>query len=256
MSGHASGCLVCGEALAYRTRGEAVTCELCGAAGTSPVTCAAGHFVCDACHAAPAREVIERACRGSGSTDPVALASGLMRHPSLKLHGPEHHFLVPAVLLAAVANARGTPDQRERWLAEARRRADAVPGGSCGFQGACGAGVGVGIFVSVATGATPLARQAWGAANRATGRALTIIGTVGGPRCCKRTTWLALLSGIRAAREALDVQLEGRGPSCDWSELNGECLGAPCPFHPARRAVRALRERASPRAATAAAPPG
>ena len=236
MTGHHGGCLVCGEELAYRVEASAVSCALCGAPGVSPVTCQAGHFVCDPCHAVPARDVIERACMASDSTDPLALATRLMRHPSLKLHGPEHHFLVPAVLLTAVVNARGTTSEKARLLAEARRRSDAVPGGSCGFQGACGAGVGVGIFASVATGATPLARRAWGTANLATGRALTVIGRVGGPRCCKRTTWLALLTGVRVAREALGVRLSGRGPACEWSELNGECLGEPCSFHPARRA--------------------
>ena len=188
MSDHFKGCLVCGEPLAYRDRATPVRCAFCGGAGASPVACAAGHFVCDTCHAAPARDLIERACRTSESCDPLALATALMRHPSLRLHGPEHHFLVPAVLLTALANARGRPDEKPGLLAEARRRADAVPGGACGFQGACGAGVGVGIFASLATGATPLAREAWGAANRATGRALSVIGGLGGPRCCKRTT--------------------------------------------------------------------
>jgi len=232
MSDHFQGCLVCGEALSYRDRALSVTCAFCGEAGSSPVSCAAGHFVCDTCHAAPARDVIERACRASAASDPLALATSLMRHPSLKLHGPEHHFLVPAVLLTALCNVRGLPAEKPGLLAEARRRADKVPGGSCGFQGACGAGVGVGIFASVATGATPLARETWGAANRATGRALTVIGGLGGPRCCKRTTWLAVLTGMRFAREQLKVRLPGEAGTCEWSQANAECLGTPCPFHP------------------------
>lgn len=229
------GCLTCGAELVYRAAASPVTCAFCGTAGTSPVACAGGHFVCDACHAAPAREVIERACLASDSTDPISLATGLMRHPSLKLHGPEHHLLVPAVLLTAWANARGEGAGKPRLLAEARRRSDGVAGGSCGFQGACGAGVGVGIFASIASGATPLAKASWGVANRATGRALTVIGQLGGPRCCKRTSWLALLTGIRVAGESLGVELSGRGPACEWNEVNAECLGDPCPFHPARR---------------------
>lgn len=235
MKAHRRGCLVCGEALAYRDEAAPVTCAFCGAAGSSPVACRDGHFVCDTCHAAPAREVIERACLGSGSTDPVALATGLMRHPALRLHGPEHHFLVPAALLTAVANAGAARGEKGRWLAEAWRRSDAVPGGACGFQGACGAGVGVGIFTSVATGATPLAGESWGAANLATARALTAIGRLGGPRCCKRTTFLALVTGIGVAERRLGVRLSPTSPACDWSELNEECQGEPCPFHPARR---------------------
>ena len=232
---HHQGCLLCGAPLDYRDAAAPVACVLCGAACESPVTCRDGHFVCDGCHAAPARDVIERACLASQGTDPVVVATALMRHPSLKLHGPEHHFLVPATLLAAVANAQGRAAAKPGLLAEARRRSDAVPGGSCGFHGACGAGVGVGIFASVVSGITPLTRKGWGQANQATGRALTVIGGVGGPRCCKRTTWLALLTGIRVAREALGVRLGGRGPACEWSEVNAECLDEACPFHPDRR---------------------
>lgn len=232
---HHQDCFLCGAPLEYRATAAEVRCALCGAGATSPVACRAGHFVCDACHGAPAREVIERACRSTTSTDPVAIATALMRHPSLKLHGPEHHFLVPAALLAALCNARGDAAAKPALLAEARRRSDAVAGGFCGFQGACGAGVGVGIFASLATGATPLAREGWGLANRATGRALAVIGGLGGPRCCKRTTALAILSGIRLAREALGVRLEGRGAACEWADRNRECLEGDCPFHTSRR---------------------
>ncbi|HSM93276.1 MAG TPA: DUF5714 domain-containing protein [Anaeromyxobacteraceae bacterium] len=228
---HHQGCLICGAGLEYRASAEPVRCTFCGFETASPVRCRDGHFVCDACHASPAKDVIERTCAASTSTDPMALATGLMRHPSLKLHGPEHHFLVPATLLAALSNARGDAAAKPRLLAEARRRSDAVAGGFCGFQGACGAGVGVGIFASVATGATPMARESWGLANGATARALTVIGGLGGPRCCKRTTWLALLTGIRIARETLGVRLDGRGAACEWSGRNAECLGDRCPFH-------------------------
>ena len=208
------GCLICGLELYYLPVAQAVRCELCGTAAVSPARCRAGHVVCDACHAAPAKDVIERVCAVSRSTDPMAFATSLMSHASVKLHGPEHHFLAPAVLLTALANARNDGTSKPRLLAEARRRSDVVPGGSCGFQGACGAGVGVGIFASIATGATPLARESWGLANGATARALTVIAGLGGPRCSKRTTWLALLTGIRFARERLGVRLAGRGPSC------------------------------------------
>jgi hypothetical protein len=229
------GCLQCGAPLEYRAEAVPVRCAFCGGDGRSPVACRDGHFVCDACHAAPARDVIERSCLASGARDPVALATALMRHPGVKLHGPEHHFLVPAVLVTALCNARGDAGSKARLLTEARRRSDAVAGGFCGFQGACGAGVGVGIFASLATGANPLARESWGLANGATAHALTVIGGLGGPRCCKRTTWLAILSGIRFAREHLGVTLVGAGPACEWAETNAECIEAACPFHPDRR---------------------
>lgn len=229
---HRSGCLVCGAELVYRADAERMACALCGGAGESPVRCAAGHFVCDACHSGSAKDVIERACLATEQTDPLALARALMRHPQVKLHGPEHHFLVPAVLLAALANARGDRRELPRQLAEARRRSDPVAGGFCGFQGACGAGVGAGIFVSIATAATPLASEPWALANGATARALDVLARVGGPRCCKRTTGLALLATVRFARERLGVKLPAAAAPCEHADRNAECIAARCPFYP------------------------
>lgn len=228
---HHRGCLLCGAELEYRVEAEPVRCATCGAEQASTARCRSGHFVCDACHAGSGKDLIARVCAASEGTDPVAIATQLMHHPAVKMHGPEHHFLVPAALIAAWANASGRGAEKARLLSEARRRSDTVVGGSCGFQGACGAGVGVGIFASLATGATPMTRASWGLANGATARALGTIARLGGPRCCKRTTWLALLTGVRVAREQLGVRLEGRGPACEFSDRNPDCLERDCPFH-------------------------
>ncbi len=229
-----SGCVVCGGALEYLAAAEPMTCATCGSSAASAARCVAGHFVCDACHAGSAKDVIERFCAATASTDPLEIARVLMRHPKVKLHGPEHHFLVPAALLAAHANACGAPSDKPRLLAEARRRSEPVAGGFCGFQGACGAAIGAGIYVSLATGATPLAAEAWGLANGATARTLDVLARVGGPRCCKRTTGLVLLSAVKFAREKLAVALDGRGAPCEVSEINAECIEARCPFYPRR----------------------
>jgi hypothetical protein len=236
MGEHRSGCLVCGAELRYGAA-ERLACALCGAVAETPARCAAGHYVCDPCHSGNAKDAIERACLATASEDPLEIARALMRHPKLKLHGPEHHFLVPAALLAADANVRGERGDLPRRLADARRRSDGVAGGSCGFQGACGAGVGAGIYVSVATGATPLSDDPWRLANAATSRALDVISRPGGPRCCKRTTGLAILAAARFAREHLGVHLRPRSAPCEWADANRECIEARCPFYP--RAARA-----------------
>jgi hypothetical protein len=228
------GCLVCGRELVYDLVASPATCAVCALDEPSLARCPEGHYVCDACHSSPAKEVIERVCNSAAGRDPVALATALMRHPAVKMHGPEHHFPVPAALLAAWSSATSAPD-RAGLLAEARRRSDDVVGGSCGFHGACGSGIGVGIFASLATGATPRSGASWGQANRATAGALQVIGDVGGPRCCKRTTWLALLAGTRFAREQLGVPLEGRGPRCEFHARNDDCLERSCPFYPGER---------------------
>ena len=54
----------------------------------------------------PAMELIESYCISSKSEDPLELALTVMRNPKVKMHGPEHHFLVPACLLAAYYNIK------------------------------------------------------------------------------------------------------------------------------------------------------
>lgn len=231
-----SGCLLCGAELVYLRAGELMTCSTCGAALESAARCGAGHFVCDACHSGSAKDVIARACLAAEGDDPVAIARTILRHPAVALHGPEHHFLVPAALLAAHANATGARADLPGLLAEARRRSDQVAGGFCGFQGACGAAIGAGIYVSLVTGATPLADEPWALANGATARALDALARLGGPRCCKRTTQLTLLAAIAYARERLGVRLGRSSPACAFAEANAQCIGARCPFHPRPRA--------------------
>jgi hypothetical protein len=226
-----SGCLACGAELAYLVEAEPMACLGCGAVLPSRARCAAGHFVCDACHSCDARDAVERVCAAAEETDPVAIALRAMRHPRVRMHGPEHHFLVPAALLAAWCNARGAGGERAAGVAEARRRAEPLVGGMCGFQGACGAAIGAGVFASVALGVTPLSTGGWGRAQRLTARALQIVADSGGPRCCKRDSWLALLAGARFARDELGVEMPAGAPSCEFSGLNRQCLEDDCPFH-------------------------
>ena len=41
-------------------------------------------------------------------------------------------------------------------------------------------------FISIISGATPLKNEPWGLANKMTSKALDAIGSIGGPRCCKK----------------------------------------------------------------------
>ncbi len=69
--------------------------------------------------------------------------------------------MVGAALLTAYKNAGGQLDL-EKALHEMYRRGKEVPGGACGFWGACGAGISAGQFLSIVTQSTPLVRGALG----------------------------------------------------------------------------------------------
>jgi hypothetical protein len=226
-----TGCLVCGSPLVY-TAPETRTCHYCRTVQQSNAACQEGHFICDACHSASANDLIQRVCSATDSKEPLALAISLMRDPRIKMHGPEHHYLVPAVLLAAWSNTTGQPEAtRAQWVSKARGRAEEVKGGSCGFNGACGAGIGTGICVSVGLGATPLSVSEWRLANLLTSRSLGAIAENGGPRCCKRDTFLAIEQAKAFLEQEKGVAFPAEeSPRCEFSPLNKECIAEACPY--------------------------
>jgi hypothetical protein len=158
------------------------------------------------------------------------MATEIMRSRSVSMHGPEHHFLVPAVLISAYCNKVREP-RKESMILHARKRAEKVPGGFCGTHGNCGAGVGTGIFISIISGSTPLAKEEWGLSNLMTGKSLVSIAMHGGPRCCKRDTYLAIGESVNFLKEKFDVTLESKRITCEFSDNNRECLKTGCLFY-------------------------
>ena len=115
----------------------------------------------------------------------------------------------------------------------AKKRASHILGGFCGFYGDCGAAVGTGIFVSLITDANPLSVAEWKLANLMTAKSLLTVAQHGGPRCCKRNTYLALMQAVKFLKEKLGVTLKVReGHECEFYDLNSECLRKSCPFYP------------------------
>ncbi len=232
---HKTDCLVCGKELDYLFTPVQTNCFYCREKAETDVMCSGGHFVCDACHRLGAMDLIYRYCIRTSKHDPIVMATELMRSKKVAMHGPEHHFIVPAVLITAYYNTLGgitSISEKEKKLREALRRSEKVPGGFCGFYGACGAAIGTGIFISLVTGATPLARQEWMLSNMMTSRSLSCIAHSGGPRCCKRDTYIALVEAVAFIEENLNVKIEiDPVIHCCFHSLNRECLKSACPFY-------------------------
>jgi len=226
------GCFICGQELVYAREASQRLCVLCGQEFNTHIHCPAGHFVCDRCHRIDAVDWIEHACLNSKAEDPIQLATELMRSAWVNVHGPEHHFLVPAVMLTAVYNRTHVPELIPTAIKQARRRAAEVPGGFCGYQGACGGAIGAGIFMSIYTGATPLSQNEFVHSNRLTSQCLLEIAEIGGPRCCKRSTYLSLEIAARYLEKYFSIELPLAKPvKCTFFEDNLECLLDTCPYY-------------------------
>lgn len=225
-----SACIVCGKPLMYDTTARKMQCEQCGRHVLSHACCADGHFVCDACHADYGAQVIVQACLGLSSDNPITIAQTLMQLPSIHMHGPEHHILAGAALLTAYYHAGGQLDLPQ-VLKHIVQRGKQVPGGTCGFWGACGAAISAGIFMSIVQNVTPLKRIGYGNSNTMTAKCLHAIGETGGPRCCKRNTFLAIWEAAIYCREALGISMAlPSSITCTFPNRNRECLRRKCPF--------------------------
>lgn len=222
-------CIICGAPLEYLAAPVEMECAICHRRFTNNVRCTEGHYVCDDCHTAGIDSIVG-ICLHETSTNPVAIMERLMALPTCHMHGPEHHIMVGAALITAYHNAGGDVDMV--WaLSEMVRRGKQVPGGACGNWGACGAALSTGMFVSIVTRSNPLAAETWSLSNRMTSEALLNVSKHGGPRCCKRDSYLSILAAVAFAREHLGVVMEAPANiTCTRSRFNNQCLKSNCPF--------------------------
>lgn len=222
-------CLICGAPLIYLEKNERMECAVCHKKEISNTVCRNGHYVCNDCHT-NGIDTLMGVCLAESSKNPLKIIRKLMALPYCHMHGPEHHIMVGSALLTAYKNVGGKIDLKN-CLAEMQSRGKKVPGGACGFWGACGAGISAGMFISIVTGSTPLKNKEWGLSNQMTSDALGAIASPGGPRCCKRNSYTAIIQAVKFAKKHLGVNMELDEIKCSQSSENNQCIKERCPFH-------------------------
>ena len=221
-------CLICKAPLEYLEKDILMECEICHKTENSKTRCINGHYVCNECHT-QGLDTIIGLCIKEPSKNPIAIIEKMMSLPFCHMHGPEHHVMVGAALLTAYKNAGGDIDLR-RSLAEMMNRGKSVPGGACGFWGACGAGISSGMFISIISKSTPLAKEPFALSHKMTAKSLEQIGEIGGPRCCKRDSFLSILAAVDFVKDHFGIEMEKQEIVCSFSSQNNQCIGKRCPF--------------------------
>ena len=227
-----SGCMVCGAPLIYYWKNKEGVCFFCGQVMQANAGCPVGHFVCDHCHSADAIEIIKTVCLNSRETDMVKLMQTIRYHPLFGMHGPEHHSMVPAVILTALKNSGYEISDDEIFTAIERGKT--VCGGACAFLGVCGAAIGVGIALSLVLKADPYDGAKRHSVQQATQRVLVKIASYKAPRCCQRDSWLALRECAAILQEITGRYLSVDSIECDQFEENEGCILGQCPLWPSR----------------------
>ena len=203
-------------------------CEICHKKESSKTRCVNGHYVCNNCHT-QGLDTIIGLCMKETSKNSVVIIEKMMALPFCHMHGPEHHVMVGSALLTAYKNAGGNIDLHGA-LIEMMNRGKSVPGGACGFWGACGAGISTGMFISIISQSTPLSNEPFALSHKMTAKSLEKIGEIGGPRCCKRDSFISVLSAIEFVKEHFGIEMENAEVVCHYSAQNNQCIGKRCPF--------------------------
>jgi len=233
-------CPICGSTLVRRD--ERAACTYCGAedgsygrGGLAPWRCPEGHWLCEDCRTAAAKDLPGRVVGSLGGKDPFALAELLMAHPAMRqeTYGPDFHAIPPLSLLIALRNAGAWKGSEARILA-AVRRGVAMGSGSCYLSGACGACVGAGAAASAVL-ALDIESEDRGLALGAVSAALGRLARTGGRRCCAEAVYAALEGALEILGDRLEAAAAMRRERivCSFSASKPDCKGERCPYHPA-----------------------
>ncbi len=222
-------CMLCGKPLHYLTQDREESCVFCGKNLKANAVCEDGHFVCDLCHGSDMLEITKYICTHTDADDMIDLLNQLRAHPLFPLHGPEHHFTIPGVILAVYKNLGGAVTDEE--ILSAIDKGKSVPGGVCGFWGICGAAIAVGIAFGVILKSSPLAPKPRQQLQQITQGVIKKLSEYEAARCCQREAWTALLVAADLSEKYLPLKLKGEGSlQCRQQGKNKECIRQDCPY--------------------------
>lgn len=168
-------------------------------------------------------------CLASPETNPIKLFYKIATKDFVRIHGPEHHFLDGACVLTAFHNAGGNIDLKE-GLEKIAEESQRMPGAMCGLWGVCGAVTSIGSALSVIDKTGPLSTDDWGKHMQFTSNALLKFSETGGPRCCKRDAFFAMIEAVGYINSNYDVMIPIGETKCAFSHKNEQCLKEKCPF--------------------------
>jgi hypothetical protein len=223
-------CRFCGAPLEIFDEATAARCMVCGKRGLTHACCAEEHFVCEECRSGELMQILDGMLDMRRSTDPVETLIKARIGLRFPMHGPRHHALTTASFLLAYHDLYGEPS----WatILETLQSADTqLPGGTCGYWGACSAALAVGMAYCAILGASPTDGAPRSAAQQVVGRIVSRMGEFDGPRCCRRECLLALQVGCELSETHLPKPLlTAYEVHCEQAFKNPECIDEGCPY--------------------------
>ena len=175
---------------------------------------------------------IKQKCNEYTGNNPLELAVEIMNNPIIRMHGGEHHYLTPAVLLTVYNNLTNKfsnklekLDELEQFIAQNAPKSCSLDTGTCGA--AIGAGVFFANFMQDSFAPEVLERLS----DNIRTESIRQIDEIGLSRCCKRDTYISLEVTSKVLRDHLDLNIIMSDPKCTFSLRNKSCGLEDCPFY-------------------------
>jgi hypothetical protein len=224
-------CILCGDDLNHLEPNITERCDFCGKTTIVDYQCNSYHYICHDCYSGGPFEYITKRCLEYKGIDPIDLAVSIMNTPTIRMHGPEHHYIVPATLLTCVYNLQGKQNLLESKLKIALQREISESPQFCEYnKGFCGAAIGSGIFYSLFSDENTEIENAWSLTNTQIAESLKRVEKSGGPRCCKRDTYISILSAIDFLKDKFAIELPRSEAKCTFSMRNKSCKREDCEY--------------------------
>ena len=174
---------------------------------------------------------IKKKCIEYNGNKPLELAVQIMNHPIIRMHGAEHHFLTPAVLLTVFNNQAKKYSNLSEKLDELENYINNNAPRSCSLEaGTCGAAIGSGVFFMNFMQEQFVPEVLDRLSNYIRTESIRQIDEIGLSRCCKRDTYISLMVASKVMSENLNIDIEITEPKCTFSLRNKSCGMEDCPF--------------------------
>lgn len=226
-------CIICGDDLELLNSEIETICDFCGKTGKAHTSCKSSHIICDNCLNMPVNEYIKKICLSDSGNDPIALAVKIMNSPLIRMHGSEHHFIVPAVMLTCTHNNIKSSHDLSTLLDIAEDKSMHTVSQDCKFEcNFCGAAIGASIYLNIFTGIDNSDdNEVLSLDKILTTNCLLKISELNLPKCCKRDTYLTITETIHFMKEYFEIELPVSEAKCTFSLRNKSCGREICIFY-------------------------
>jgi len=223
-------CSICKGRICYKGYTFNAKCEFCGEQEDAYIICENDHYLCMDCASKEVMDKLYAIITEIKYENPLDVAEAIIAKCGISGHTP--HPITTASLLIGIKNTTGKITYEQ--VVEGVERSYEIPGGWCGYYGACGAAIAIGVSFSVMLNATPSDDNERSLANLATSAALAGVAQLGGPCCCIGSIRISLERGIELIKEHLDIvfpEKQKRFSRCWACELQPTCRKERCKYY-------------------------